>query len=198
MDVEETLRKNGPALGLGPALMRLLGKMVAFEPTQRFQAPAQLVDAIQMCRAELGTSDGQSRVPTGPKTLFVVESNQKLQDTFREKFKEHGYRVLLSIDPNQAVKRYQQQAYHAVIIDARAVGREGVEAYNDVLRAADQAGLEVCVILLLGEDQVNWKAEAKPHAHATVLVDPGITMKQLLRKLDDLTPSDSADRRTGA
>jgi serine/threonine protein kinase len=199
MDVEETLRKNGPALNLGPPLMRLLGKMVAFEPTQRFQTPTQLVDAIQACRMELGTDGGQSRVPTGPKTLFVVEANQKMQDLFREKFKEFGYRVLLSIDPNQAVKRYQQQAYHAVIIDARTVGREGVEAYNDVLRAADQAGLEVCVILLLGEDQVNWKAEAKPHNHAAVLVDPGITMKQLLRKLYDLSPAEGpADKFTGA
>jgi serine/threonine protein kinase len=193
-EVEETLRKNGPALGLTPGMMRLLGKMVAFDPTQRFQTPAQLVEAIQMCRVEVGTTAGQSRVPTGPKTLFVVESNEKMRDLFREKFKAQGYRVLLSIDPAQAVKRYQQQAYHAVIIDARTpvVGREGVTAYNDVLRAADSAGLEVGVILLLGADQKKWKAEARPHAHGAVLVDPGITMKQLLAKLDELVPSEAA------
>jgi serine/threonine protein kinase len=193
VEVEETLRKNGPALGLGPAVMRLLSKMVSFEPTQRFQTPAQLVDAVQACRADLSTDTKQSRVPTGPKTLFVVEANQKMQDLFREKFKEHGYRVLLSLDPNQAVKRYKQQAYHAVIIDARTVGREGVDAYNDVLRAADQSGLQVCVILLLAEDQVGWKGEARAHANAAVLVDPGVTMKQLLRTLYELTPSGSAD-----
>ncbi len=85
---------------------------------------------------------GRSRQPTGPKTLFVVEQNEKLQDAFREKFKEHGYRVLLTIDPSQAVKRYQQQAYHAIIIDARTVRREGVTAFNEVLRAADSAGLQ--------------------------------------------------------
>ena len=193
MDVEDTLRKNGPALGVPPSLMRLLGKMVAFEPAQRFQTPAQLVDAIQACRADLTAGAAESRVPIGPKTLFVVESNPKLQDAFREKFKASGYRVLLSIDPGQAVKRYQQQAYHAVIIDARTVGRDGVTAYNDVLRAADAAGLEVGVILLLGADQANWKGQARAHARGAVLLEPpGISMKQLLRKLDELAPSDDA------
>ena len=87
------------------------------------------MEAIQACRADLSGGQGESRTPTGPKTLFVVEANPKLQDAFREKFKEHGYRVLLSIDPGQAVKRFQQQAYHAVIIDARTVGRSTSRRY---------------------------------------------------------------------
>jgi serine/threonine protein kinase len=187
IEVEETLRKNGPALGVAPALMRLLGKMVAFEPGTRFQTPTLLVESIEACRRELAAGNAQSRTPTGPKTLFVVEQNQKLQDAFRERFKAHGYRVLLSIDPAQAVKRYEQQAYHAVIIDARTVGRDGVDAYNGVLRAADKVGLVVGAILILGEAQLKWKTDARNHAHGAVLVDPGVTMKQLLRTLDKLS-----------
>jgi serine/threonine protein kinase len=190
MDVEDTLRKNGPALGVSPALMRLLSKMVAFEPLQRYQTPTQLVDAIQAARAELTAGTTESRVPTGPKTLFVVETNEKLQDAFRERFKAHGYRVLLSIDPGQAVKRYEQQAYHAAVIDARTVGRDGVSAYNGLLRVADNGGLEVGVILILGADQANWKGEAREHPRGAVLIDPGVTMKQLLATLDRLVPAD--------
>ncbi len=191
-DVEDTLRKNGPELGVTPPLMRLLGKMVAFEPAQRFQTPTQLVEALQACRADLAGGSTAPKGPTGPKTLFVVESNEKLQDAFREKFKAHGYRVLMTIDPGQAVKRYQQQAYHAVIIDARTVGREGVTAFNDVLRAADSAGLEVAVVLILGEDQADWKKAVREHAHGAVLTAP-VTMKQLLHTLEELTPSDDED-----
>ena len=98
--------------------------------------------------------------------------------------------MLLSIDPGQAVKRYQQQAYHAVIIDARTVGRDGVDAYNDVLRVADSAGLEVGVVLLLKEDQSNWASQARAHARGAVLTDPGISMKLLLRTLDELTAAE--------
>jgi serine/threonine-protein kinase len=149
------------------------------------------VEGIQACRSELNAvGGGTSRVATGPKTLFVVESSQKLQDVFREKFKAVGFRVLLSIDPAQAVKRYLQQGYHAIIVDARPpeVGREGITAYNDVLRAADQSGMEVAAILLLNEDQSVWKSLAREHARGAVLVEPpNISMKQLLRTLDELT-----------
>jgi serine/threonine protein kinase len=188
MEVEETLRRNGPALGVPPGLLRLLNKMVAFEPTHRFQTPTQLAEAIEAARRELSAGTAQARSPTGPKTLFVVESNQKLQDKFRERFKAHGYRVLLSIDPAQAVKRYEQQAYHAVVIDARTVGRDGVDAFNGVLRAADSAGLEVGAVLILGEAQKNWKTQVRPHARGAVLVEPPVvSMKQLLETLDKLS-----------
>ncbi len=188
MELEETLRKLGPALGISPSIMRLLSKMVAFEPTHRFQTPAQLVEAIQTCRAELAAGIGQSRVAKGPKTLFVLEENQKLQDAFREKFKAAGYRVILSIDPGQAVKRYQQQPYHAIIIDAGTVGRDGVDAYNEVLREADVGGLDVSAILILSEDQAGWATQAKTHAHGAVLIRP-VTMKQLLDRLNQLAPN---------
>jgi tRNA A-37 threonylcarbamoyl transferase component Bud32/CheY-like chemotaxis protein len=188
-DVEDNLRNNGPALGVTPAVMRVLAKMVAFDPKERYQTPTQLVEALQACRAEGGSAAGAAaataaRVPAGPKTVFIVETNQKLQDAFREKFKAAGYRVLLSIDPNQAARRYQQQAYHAAIIDARTVGRDGLAAYHDVLRAADSAGKDATVVLLLSEDQAAWKREARQDAHGVVLVDPGISMKQLLRALE--------------
>jgi serine/threonine protein kinase len=190
-DVEETLRRNGPALGLAPAVIRVLNKMVAFEPGQRYQNPSQLVEALEACRADVTDGAGQSRTPTGPKTLFVVESNQKLQDAFRDWFKTRGFRVLLSIDPQQAVKRYEQQAYHAVVVDARTVGRDGVAAYNGVLRAADNVGLQVGAVLLLNAEQAKWKADARAHPHGAVLVEPpGVTMKQLLRVLEQLTGSD--------
>lgn len=192
VDVEDTLRKNGPALDVAPPLMKLLSKMVAFDPALRFQTPTQLVEAIQAVRLDSGAAGATARVPTGPKTLFVVESNQKLQDAFREKFKAQGYRVLLSIDPGQAAKRYQQQAFHAIIIDARTVGRDGVTAYNDVLRVADSSGMEVRAILLLSEEQAGWRVQAREHAGAAILIEPpNITMKQLLAALDK--PSSSKD-----
>ena len=52
-EVEDTLRKVGPSLGVPPPVMSLLGKMVAYEPSQRFQNPTELVEAIQACRVEM-------------------------------------------------------------------------------------------------------------------------------------------------
>ena len=188
-DVEDTLAKNGPDHGIPPELMKVLGKMVAFEPRERYQTPQQLVEAIQHCRAELGGGAGVTvtRVPVGAKTLFAVEENEKLQNAFREKFKEHGYRVLISIDPTQALKRYQQQPYHALIIDAGTVGKEGVQGFNRVVREADSMNLDVCAVLILNEDQLEWAGQANEHKNAAVMVRP-ITMKKLLEQVYKLTP----------
>ena len=190
MDVEDTLRKNGPALGLQPEMIRLISKMVAYEPTLRFQNPTQLVEAIQVCRAELSGQDPnviRTRVAAGPKTLFIVESNEKLRDAFRDKFKSHGYRVLLSIDADQALKRYQQIPYHALLIDAGTVGKDGVDAFKRVLREAETMAMDVAAILILSEEQAHWAKDIPERENGVVLVRP-VTMKQLIEKLYELAP----------
>lgn len=189
-DVEDTLAKNGPELGLPTQLQKLIAKMVSYDPKARFQTPAELLEAVRMCRADLGGSavlEAKPRSAAGPKTLFVVETSDKLKDAFREKFKQHGYRVLITIDPMMAVSRFQQQPYHALIIDARTIGEEAVVAYNRVLREADSMGLDVGAILIVGEDQYSIARQAREHANGAVLTYP-VTMKQLIEKVYELTP----------
>ncbi|MBY0513941.1 MAG: protein kinase, partial [Gemmataceae bacterium] len=195
MDVEDTLRKQGPDLGMSPPLLKLLGKMVSFEPSRRYQNPTQLIDGIHVCRAELaggGADATRARIPVGPKTLYVVEQNEKLKDAFREKFKAHGYRVLISNDPATAVTRYKQTPYHALLVDARTAGRDGVDAYNRVLRESDAAGLDCGAVLILGADQAHWAADATQKENGAVLVDPGVTMKQLIETLYEVAPGHEA------
>jgi DNA-binding response OmpR family regulator len=119
--------------------------------------------------------------------LFVVETNEKLRDAFRDKFKAHGYRVLLSIDAEQAVKRYQQSPYHALLIDAGTVGKEGVDAFKRVLREAEATSLDIGAVLILSEEQAHWAQEIPENAKGVVLVRP-VTMKQLIETIYDLAP----------
>jgi serine/threonine protein kinase len=199
-EVEDALARGGPAHGLPGELQGLIAKMVAFEPTRRFQTPAELVAAVQDCRARLGGGAVlavRSRTVSGPHTLFAVEGNAKLQDAFREKFKAHGYRVLISIDPGQALKRFQQQPYHALIVDAGTVGEDGVEAYDRVLKEADTIGVDVGAILILNEAQAHLRHRARPHKNGSVLVRP-VTMKQLIEKVYELAPPPAAATHTPA
>jgi serine/threonine protein kinase len=189
-EVEDTLRKNGPALGIPPPLMSLLARMVAFEPAERFQTPAQLVEAIQACRVELTRGgDGAGRLPAGPKTLYVVESNEKMKDAFR-KLSQKGFKVLLTSDPEQALKHFQQKPFHTLIADAGSVGREALTAYNRLLKEADAAKLDLSAILLLSDKQTDWAAAAAPHARGAVLFLP-LNMKELLQKIRELSPGDN-------
>jgi len=198
--VEDTLAAGGPAHGMPAELQKVIAKMVAYDPVRRYQTPAELVNAIQECRAKLGIGSVlavRSRTVEGPHTLFVVEGNAKLQDAFREKFKAHGYRVLLSIDPAQPLRRFQQQPYHALIVDAGTVGEEGVEAYSRVLKESDTVGVDMGAILILNEEQENLRHRARVHKRGVVMIRP-VTMKQLLEKVYELAPPPAAANAAGA
>jgi serine/threonine protein kinase len=184
-EVEDTLAKNGPALGVPPAVMALLSKMLAYDPMKRFQTPTDLLEAIQACRQDQSRTATGAKARSGPKTLFAIETREHLKENFREKFKDRGYRVLVSSDPGQALKQYKHQPYHALIVDAGSVGREGVEAFNRVVREANTAKRELVAVLLLEEKQADWAAEATRHPRAAVLVFP-FSMRQLIDKIRSL------------
>ena len=93
----------------------------------------------------------------------------------------------MSIDPGQPLRRFQQQPYHALIVDAGTVGEDGVEAYSRVLKEADTVGVDLGAILILNEDQAHLQHRARQHKNGAILVRP-VTMKQLLEKIYELSP----------
>ena len=189
-EVEATLQKTGPALGVPPPLMTLLAKMLAYDPAKRFQTPSELVEAVQACRMELGRAGGvkPAAKPAGPKTLFAIETRDHLKESFREKLKTRGYRVIISSDPGNALRQFKQQPFHTLIVDAGSVGREGVEAYNKVVREALNAKSELVSVLLLEKTQESWAGDARAHPRGAVLIFP-FSMRQLIDTLRSLDGS---------
>jgi serine/threonine protein kinase len=165
---------------LPPPVFSILSRLVALDPTERFQSYEQIIEAIATVRAEL--QGGKIAQATGTKTVFVIEHNSKLQDIFREKLKEYGYRVLISINPAQAVARYTQQPFHAIIVDCGTANRDGLDAYKKVLDEADRRRIDCAGILILNEDQAPWATEVEKSPKSTVMVRP-VLMKQILQTL---------------
>lgn len=191
-DAEDTLYRLAAGLGIPPVVVKLLGKMVAFNAAERYQTPAALIEAIKSARLDItaggeGGAAVKTRTPSGPRTLFIVEQNAKLQDAFREKFKAGGYRVLISLDPQQALKRYQANPYHALIVDCGTVGQDGVDSFLKVLKEAETMRLDLGAVLILNEDQVAWSYQVSERPNAVALIRP-VTMKQLVLKLHELAP----------
>lgn len=173
----------------GP-VVPLLEKMVAFDPNLRFQSAAQLVEAVRTVRAEVTGETTGPQQAAGPRTIFVIEHAPRLQDAFRQKFKELGFRVLISIDEARAVERYQKQPFHALLIDAGTTGEKGIEVFERILSEADVMGMLCVGILILSEDQSPWAAKVRPRKNATILVRP-VTMKQLTSKLREFFPQEA-------
>jgi serine/threonine protein kinase len=202
-EVEPAIEKAARDHHLPGPLVRLLMKATALDPTQRFQTPAAFLEAIKATRAELqgyAAGTGKPRRADGPLTIFVVENNPKLQDVFREKFKSLGFRVLISIDAEQAVKRYQTQPYHAALIDAGAIGRDGVSAFKRVVKEAEGMELDCAVLLILNEDQRGWVDEAMTAGGGEIMVRPVTfhTIHEVLRdQLDELQGTDAGEDSEG-
>jgi serine/threonine protein kinase len=188
-EVEETLHNTASAYGLKPALVSLIAKMVAYEPGTRFQTPTQLVEAIQACRMELQSREQSAnpRMASGQKTVFVLEASEKLKEHMRERFKEEGFRVLMSSDPDQPLKRYQYQPYHALVVNAGSIGKEGIAVYNRVLKEADLAKLDLAAVLILDRKQSDLAMDAISHSRGSVMYLP-LKMKNLIDKIEELAP----------
>ena len=99
---------------------------------------------------------------------------------FRDKLKKVGFRVLMSTDATNALKRYQQSPYHALLIDAGTVGKDGVDTFRKVLRESDSMRLDLSGVLVVNEDQADWAEQVKGFEHASAFVRP-VGMKQIVQ-----------------
>lgn len=188
-EVEGLLTRDDP--DLPPPVFSLISRMVAFDPSRRYQNYEQLTDAIQQVRSELA-GGGKIAASTGAKTIFVVEHNAKFQDAFREKLKAKGYRVLISINASQAVSRFKQQPFDALIVNCATADRPGLDAFETVMREADLNRVDCAGVLILSEEQAHWGESVRPYSRAATLIMP-VGMKQILQKLAELVPSAHAE-----
>jgi CheY-like chemotaxis protein len=186
-EIAGQLKRDDP--DLPPPVHSLVSRMVRFEPAERFQTYDQLIDAIRQVKTELEGGPRASVSAAGPRTVFVVEQNPKFQDAFREKLKARGYRVLISMHPSQALSRFQQQPFDALIVDCVFAEREGLDAYEKVLREADLKRLECAGILLLSKDQAHWAEGLADLPRSTALVMP-VNMKVIVQKLAEFVPTE--------
>jgi serine/threonine protein kinase len=171
------------------SVFHLVGTMMELDPKLRYQTPAQLVDAIKACRRDVGEkakSSGPNGQPGQPRTIFIVESDDRLQGPIREKFKELGYKVFLAADPRRALDRFRQQPFDALLMDAGTTGEDGLLVFDQVIIEAKRLGMDCAGILILSEGQADWAERIKPRPRVSIMVRPGVTLKQVHQKLQEL------------
>jgi serine/threonine protein kinase len=171
---------------LPPAVQTLMDRMMAFDPKMRYQTPAALHEAVRKVQAELEGVATHRMCPVGPKSVFVVEGHPKFQDVFRDHFSKNGFRVLLSADPHRAVHRYEEQPYHALIVDAGTAGEAGIQAVKKIVKESDEMDLTIAAVVVLEEAQAEWAAQLPQHSGVAVLTRPGVTLKMLFEKLNEM------------
>src|SRR5262249_37830360 len=110
--------------------------------------------------------------PQGPRSVYVIEKKNKFQAIFREKFKSRGFRVLVSMDVNRALERFQQQPFEGLLLDVGTVGEESLDIYEKLQREADKVQTKCVGIILLSEDQDRLRTRIPKNGNTAVLNFP--------------------------
>lgn len=169
------------------SVLRLVENLMALDPNLRIQTPVQLIDRVRECRAELertATEANHAEKKSQP-TIFLVESDEKLQDLLRAKLKEQGFRMLIAADPIRALDRFRQQPFDLLIVDADTTGENGYYVFEGIMDDVKRQNIPCCGILMLNAEQKDWKDRMKNYAGVETLVQP-IKYKQLLHAIRTL------------
>jgi len=188
-ETENILPMSHEEVAAPPVVFRLVETMMAFQPQDRYQTPAQLLEAVKEARRQVGDPNRASAPPPPPEpTVFVIERNPRLRELLRDNLRELGYRVFLAGDPTTALHRFRQQPCDALIMDAGALDDDDIYDFDKILTAAEKKKHPSTGILILSENQSGWKDRFPAHRQKAILVRP-VTLKQLAKKLEELMPA---------
>ncbi len=213
----KAIRKVDPSVPDSVALV--VNKSMNLDPKRRYQSPGNMLVDLEIARKRIGETSGKVRKkavsgkpqttasrpsrprPTDPvvppekqPSVMVVESNPQMQDIFRQGLKRAGWRVLLTIDPRRALERFRHEprgAADCVVFNAQELGESALAAFNRF--GEDPKTDYFPAVLLLDENQHDWKDQAQTNDHRIVLPMP-ITMKKLRATLAKLVAAAASEK----
>jgi DNA-binding response OmpR family regulator len=144
-------------------------------PSARYQTLSQLLDAIRAARRDVEERErppGTPGVPAKQLTVFVVEKDDRLMSEMRDGFRRFGYRVLITRDPALALQRFRQQPYDALVVNACTTDVAGREAFDRVLTEVRLRDWPFGGVLLISEEQAEWKQTLTQRNRVTALTLP--------------------------
>jgi serine/threonine-protein kinase len=195
-------REIRPILELAPKLplplAMIVNKALEFEPDRRYQTPSDMLVDLKLAIKRVKTAREGGRVAGQeltsneghddhgqPRKLMIVESDVKMQDKLRELFKQHGYRVLVSSDPERTLSRFfaDSRAADLVLFTTSNNGRAALDVFNRF--GQESSTRDLPAVLLLDQSHHDWAEAAKVSEHRQVAKMP-IKMRELREVLRDV------------
>ena len=174
-----------------PSVFRLLEMMMELNPLRRYQTPVHLLEAVKSVHRELEMKAKGEGVPAGPRPVYLVEGDPRLQEALRNALRDSGYKVFMAADPTRALDLFRTKPFDGLIIDARTVGEDGLLVLDRIVSEAERHGMPFGGIVMLGHNQSDWAHRVRARPGVAVLVDEEerrVTLKQLLTKVRELVP----------
>ncbi len=181
-----------------PNVAKVINKAMEIDPERRYQTAAEMLAELKILEKRLAAGSTEAATAQTslaseeglddkgePRRLMIVESNVKMQDLLRNLFKKHGYRVLVTSDPQRARDRFVADPATAevVLFTSAHSGRAALEVFNQL--AADKITQQIPAVLLLDERHRDWHTEATVGPHRATVNMP-IKQRELRKTIRDV------------
>ena len=194
-----------------PAVMAIINQLLQINPNERYQSPTEVIQDLQTIvgtRTEENFSRGESArggstlsEPLAPAsdvelpaasvkgvqpTVLCVENRTQQQDSLREYFTKHGYRVLLLRDVQRAMTRITSDPPQGLILMAEALGDgdEASFAYEKIAAACRKSGTPI--VMVLSKKHRDFKDRFADTSLSRVLTDKHVTLRSIRQALEAL------------
>jgi serine/threonine protein kinase len=196
----------------------LIGRLMDLDVEKRIQSPAMALHETESVIHALESGDHsafdeeltqrqikeyaarQSRQEEGAgKTLLLIESNIKLQDSLREHFKKRGYRVLITSDPVRGLARFEDLdpaddlPADCVIFGCVGLGKEGLNAFAKFCELERSSQIPAIVVV---PENLERFVEPKWLKHHRIQFSMPLRLKKLRRALRSLLRSTAVSDKT--
>ena len=131
MDINPEKRLQTPKLALNEIEIAL--KAVEGGDTEKYDENMSQQQADEFAKMIAAREEGKD------KTVMVIDSNQQVQNSLREKLKKIGYRVLITNDPQRGMERFRDRdpaeglPADCVIFGTAGLGGQGILAFQEFI-----------------------------------------------------------------
>ena len=187
------IRQIDPSLS--PSITAIVERLMEIHPHSRYQTSTELIRDLRTIvgnREPVEEVSGETPVATSQTspTILCVENRLKQQDSLREYFNKHGYRVLLLRDIDRAIKRVEASPPSGIVLMADSLGEDAdaISAYNKAVVACRRSGTVLVMVLNKKHLEIRDKLAGSPHSR--VLAEHPVTLRGIRVALEEMRPKE--------
>lgn len=196
------IRQVDPSLP--PAVVAIVDRLMEVHPQSRYQTPTELIEDLRPIvgqrpaapdRRSSGDMAAIVETPSTPTpsapavpTILCIENRVKQQDSLREYFQKHGYRVLLLRDMERAFKRVETDPPTGILMMADSLDEDtdALGAYNKAIASCRKTGVAMVVVLAKKHRAVKEQFVDTPECR--VLSQHPVTLRNIRVAMEELRP----------
>ena len=164
----------------------IVERLMKVEPRERFQRPSELVPHLMQALSVLqgGNSGPGGNGEPDQYSIMFVEERTKQQGVLKDYLGRHGFRVLVSANPDRAVNRISTpNAPHCVVFMGDTVGDDLHEVYRRASREARGTG---CRVLAVMPSKSSDNVDGWEESETAKVLRPPLTLRRLRVAICDL------------